>query len=87
MQDSEFAREFLKNVMNLENDDISIISAAIFYHSSKDMINSKFDEALKDADVLQHYLLKPNKEYENIKIKRLKRISRELGLNLRIKYN
>lgn len=37
-------------------EETNLICSAIYNHSDKHIIHSKFDEILKDADVLQHNL-------------------------------
>lgn len=43
--------------------EIQMICQAVYNHSDKQCISSDFDEILKDADVLQHWLRNPLEEY------------------------
>ena len=40
-------------------EETDLICSAIYHHSDKDAIDSPFDEILKDADVMQHWLRNP----------------------------
>lgn len=56
------------------------ICTAIGRHSDKDEIHGEFDELLKDADVLQHYLYNPALKPDWQNDIRLRKILNELGL-------
>jgi hypothetical protein len=55
----------------------AIIKSAIYHHSDKDYIHDEYDELIKDADALQHYLYDVSSE--KFLIKRLTKIASELG--------
>ena len=61
--------------------EISVISKAISAHSNKPDIGDPYDELIKDADVLQHYLYNPSAVKEDEK-PRLYKTLEELGCNL-----
>ncbi len=60
--------------------EISIVKSAIAHHSDKVAIHSPYDELLKDADVLQHYLYNTDFSVSMVKQKRLTNILEELGI-------
>lgn len=49
----------LCSIGSFARDEIDKISQAIYNHSDKDDTGALFDEILKDADVLQHFLYNP----------------------------
>lgn len=53
------ARQILEELSLTTENETNIICSAIRNHSSKASTHSAFDEVLKDADVLQHYLYNP----------------------------
>ena len=80
---SEQARSILKESKLFKKKEIDKICTAIFFHSNKSDKHSKFDEALKDADVLQHFVMEPWKEIAKRKDKRLRKLKREFKLQLK----
>lgn len=60
-------------------EEIELICHAIKNHSDKERVGAEFDEILKDADVMQHWLRNPMEEYFFRK-DRVQRIAREFGL-------
>lgn len=79
---SEQARKILKETKLFKKKEIDKICTAILYHSNKSEKHSAFDEALKDADVLQHFVMEPWKEIAKRKDKRLRKLKREFKLQL-----
>ncbi len=55
-----------------------IIKSAVFHHSDKEHVHDEYDEVLKDADLLQHWLT--DEEKEECICKRLLKVQEELGL-------
>lgn len=53
------ARQILEKLSLTTENETNLICSAIRNHSSKATTHSAFDEVLKDADVLQHYLYNP----------------------------
>ncbi len=53
------ARQILEELSLTTENETDLICSAIRNHSSKAATHSAFDEVLKDADVLQHYLYNP----------------------------
>ncbi|GAA4654378.1 hypothetical protein GCM10023142_15160 [Anaerocolumna aminovalerica] len=54
-----WARQILDELSLTTENETDLICSAIRNHSSKATTHSAFDEVLKDADVLQHYLYNP----------------------------
>lgn len=79
----EYAKKLLKSSKLYKKSEIDTICTGILYHSAKGIKHSKFDEALKDADVLQHYMMEPWKAITKPKTKRLKKMKREFGLHIK----
>lgn len=77
---SEQAKKILKQSDLFKKKEIDKICTAILYHSDKTKKHSKFDEALKDADVLHHFVMEPWKDVAKRKDKRLKKLKREFSL-------
>ena len=85
MQDSQehahkgslLAKDILYSIGSFSNEEISTICQAINNHSDKERLDTRFDEILKDADVLQHCLYHDVAEHERDRFRRLKE---ELGL-------
>lgn len=59
----------------------AIICQAIARHSNKADIDTPFDEVIKDADVLQHYLRNPMEDHF-LQNDRMQALLRELGMEL-----
>ncbi|GHU58427.1 hypothetical protein FACS189444_2080 [Spirochaetia bacterium] len=53
---SILAKEILDNIKLTTADETEILCNAILHHSDKKNRHSTFDEILKDADTIQHYL-------------------------------
>jgi HD superfamily phosphodiesterase len=53
---SELARELLQKNGGYTSDEIEKICTAVYHHNDKDDIHDEYSEALKDADIMQHYL-------------------------------
>ena len=52
-------RALLESINITTKEETNLIVQAVYHHSDKDRIDSKFDELLKDADCLQHWLRNP----------------------------
>lgn len=59
--------------------EIDLICQAVARHGQKDVIHGEMDEALKDADVFQHYLYNPALPVRWIE--RLEKVFAEFGLD------
>lgn len=52
----EDARVILRETGDFTDEEQKIIRTAIYRHSDKETVHAPYDELLKDADVLQHFL-------------------------------
>jgi len=79
----EDARVILKNSGDFTDEEQQIIRSAIFNHSDKVLEHhGPYDELLKDADVLQHYLYALPARVKKSSALRLRRIFKELGMSV-----
>lgn len=60
-------------------EEIEMVVQAIYKHSDKSVVDSDFDEILKDADSIQHYLRNPMEDFWLTK-KRILAVLAELGV-------
>ena len=79
-QGAALAREILESLDQFSGEEINMISGAIYRHSDKDVVDSPFDEVLKDADVLQHFLIMPLAEAVPHEAARAVKLKEELGI-------
>lgn len=75
-----FARMILDDLKITNKNETDIICEAIHNHSDKENIHTSFNELLKDADVLQHFLNNPTLEVAHHEIQRMEEIKSELGI-------
>ena len=71
---AELARKILQELKLTNDAETEIIYSAIYHHDDKLVIDSPYDEALKDADVIHHCmndLSKPVKEKEQSRFETL----------------
>lgn len=73
------ARAILENAGNFTENEIQMICQAIYCHSDKELIGTEFDEILKDADEMQHWLRNPAEAY-GFEKERTQKIIQEFGL-------
>lgn len=73
------AKKLLSAINQFTDEEIEMVCSAISKHSDKKRMDSQFDELLKDADELQHWLRNPMEEYVFCK-ERTQNLARELGL-------
>lgn len=74
------ARKILNDAKCFNEEEINTICKAIYNHSDKHKIDEVYDEVLKDADVLQHYLYNTSlKVFEKDK-NRLSILLKEVGI-------
>lgn len=78
------ARKILAECKCFNEKEIELICSSIANHSNKRNIDNPYEELLKDADVLQHYLYNTNLKIAEKEIDRLNSILAELGIQLRI---
>ena len=76
---SELARQILEKLELTNPEETDLICSAIYHHGDKLVVDSPFDELLKDADVIHHCMndfSKPIKEKEQA---RFDKLSKEFG--------
>ena len=73
------ARKIMNEIKSFSDKEINIVCSAISNHSNKQEIDDLYDEVLKDADVLTHYLNNSNFLVEDKEKERLNMLFRELG--------
>jgi len=57
------ARDLLIETKAFTEEEINMICQAVYNHSDKQIVGSEFDEIIKDADVMQHWLRNPKEDY------------------------
>lgn len=73
-------RDLLNKINITTEEETNMICSAIYNHSDKNKIDSEFDEIIKDADVMQHWLRNP-KEPQSRDTDRVEKICIEFGLD------
>lgn len=76
---ADYAREVLDDMGITDANETDIICSAIWYHDSKDQVDSAMDEVLKDADVIHHSLGDPTKEVKEHEKIRFAKLSEQFG--------
>ena len=74
------AGKILRELNQFSEEEIDMVSQAIYRHSDKDAVDSPFDEVLKDADALQHFLIMPLADAAPQEAARVSKLKEELGL-------
>ena len=77
---ADMARTAIRAMNIFTKEEKEIILSAIFYHSDKALIHDPYDELLKDADVLQHFLYDASFRIDYPVIPRLNKVLEEFGL-------
>ena len=77
---AEDARVILRDLGAFSQEEQQRTHSAILRHSSKERVGDPYDELLKDADVLQHYLHDPAKSLPPAAAERIRNVAAELGL-------
>lgn len=70
---SMLSTKILKD-LNFNEEDITLISTAIYYHSDKNKIHDEYSELIKDADVLSQYLNQKDAVFTQEYNKRLEKL-------------
>ena len=81
---AKHAKKILKQ-HDYSDKEIKIITEAIANHSDKGREHGEYAEALKDADVLHHFLQEPYRAYTKVKVRRIKTSMRDLGIHIKVK--
>lgn len=76
----EDARVILRDLEMFTDEEQKIIRNSIFRHSDKHLVHESYDELLKDADVLQHFLYNTSFNVKVQSIERLTKVLSELDL-------
>ena len=74
------AKKILQELNLFSEEEIDMVSQAIWHHSDKDVVDSPFDEVLKDADALQHFLIMPLADPAPHEAARVNKLKEELGI-------
>lgn len=74
------AQKIMSDLGCFTEQEISAVGTAVLRHSDKGQVHGDFDELLKDADVLQHYLYNTSLERDGRVSARLVEILDELGV-------
>lgn len=77
------AMKILTDINSFSTEEMDIICSAIYSHSSKETLEGPYEELLKDADALQHYLHNTSLEVKDNERYRLLATLEELGINNR----
>ncbi len=77
---SELARQILEKLELTNPEETDLICSAIYHHGDKLVVDSSFDELLKDADVISHTLNDPTKAIKDKEKVRFERLCEELNL-------
>lgn len=77
---ADMVRTAIRDMHIFTKEEKEIILSAIFYHSDKALIHDQYDEALKDADVLQHFLDDASFRVDYPVIPRLNKVLQEFDL-------
>lgn len=81
---AKLAEEILDDIHTFDKYEIKTIVSMIRYHSDKGNVHGEYEELLKDADVVHHYLEETDKKFVKSKAQRIKRSFRELGINIKV---
>ena len=77
-------RKLLIDLEIFIDSEIEMICSAVYNHSDKDVIGSEFDEIIKDADIMHHWLRNPIEQPLGHEIERVKKLSEEFGFSIKI---
>lgn len=77
---AEQTKSILKRMNQYNDDEIEIITTAISRHSEKSKIHDKYDELLKDADVMDHCLYNIDFPVAEWEMERYNNLLYEFGL-------
>lgn len=71
---AEMIRPILRDLGLYSSDEQKLLISAVYHHSEKQRVHGPYDEVLKDADVLQHFLHNPLRKVSQSEQKRLNAI-------------
>ncbi len=78
---ADLAREILRELKLTDKAETEMICSAIYHHDDKLAADSPMDEALKDADVIDHCLKDPSKAVKGKEQARFDKLCAEFGLS------
>ncbi|MCL2545934.1 MAG: HD domain-containing protein [Oscillospiraceae bacterium] len=76
------AREILRPLNIVTDEELEMICTAVKHHSTKNAVHDVYSELVKDADVLSHYFFNPSLPIIKHEQARLENLLCELGLGL-----
>lgn len=79
-QGAVLAKEIMQETGLFSEEEMETVAGAIYHHSDKDTVDSPFDEVLKDADALQHFLIMPLADPAPHEAARVSKLKKELGI-------
>ena len=79
-QGAVLAKEIMQETGLFSEEEMETVAGAIYHHSDKDTFDSPFDEVLKDADALQHFLIMPLADPVPHEATRVSKLKKELGI-------
>ena len=77
---AELARDILEELELTSPEETDMICSAIYHHGDKLVVDSEFDELLKDADVISHTLNDPTKDIKDKEKGRFEKLCDEFGM-------
>lgn len=77
---ANLARGILEDMKQFEASEIEQVCQAISHHSDKQRIDTPFDEALKDGDLLARWSMDPSEQFEDDLKQRFNQLKAELSL-------
>lgn len=78
-QSAPYVRALLTETGEFTEEEIEMVTNGVYNHSDKGRVDTPFDEVVKDADTLQHYLRNPMEDFWFERI-RVQTLIKELGL-------
>ena len=79
-QGAVLAKEIMQETGLFSEEEMETVAGAIYHHSDKDTVDSPFDEVLKDADALQHFLIMPLADPAPHEAARVSKLKKERGI-------
>lgn len=58
-----YAKALLEQTGDFTEEEIEMVTSAVYNHSDKGRVDAPLDEVLKDADALQHFLRNPMEDF------------------------
>ena len=77
-----YAKQLLKILDIFSDEEVQLITNAVYRHSNKRSIDGPYDELLKDADVMYHCLYDPDDPIREKEVERYYKLLVELGCEI-----